>query len=227
MSDLIFGDKFLGIENGLELLYRNPNEFQDMSNRLHVCETLFGDFNAKLLVLLQDAADEETILAQKKLFPDSPLRHGQNIGTNRKLVKWLGDYFTIDIEGKNAKNCGIYYANAVWLIKRGCDISSPIHEQRAVLEACAPVLDATINNLKNLRLILAFGKSAYLALKQKFRIEKSWEDALKNNQLIEVGRSFKIGAINHPRASVSSALTQERITKLLTESKVIEGKEPS
>ena len=221
MTRLVFGDSFLGIERGLEQWYRNPNEFQSMSNRLHVCETLFGDFDAKVMVLLQDAADEETILIQKSLTPDTPLRHGPKIGTNKKLVKWLGKFYPVDIEGRNAKSCGLYYANAVWLIKKGGDISSPIYAQEAVLKACAPVLDATIGNLQNLELILAFGKSAYLALKQKFSITESWEEALNNNVLIDVGRPFKIGAVIHPRASVSSAITQTRIENLLKDARIV------
>jgi len=221
MTNLIFGNSFFGIEKDLTNWYRNPNEFQDMSNRLHVCETLFGDFNAKLMVLLQDAADEETLFNQKKLTPDSPLRHDPKIGTNKKLVKWFKDYFEVDIEGSNAKECGIYYANAIWLIKKGSDISSPIYLQDKVLKACEPVLEATINNLKELKLILAFGKSAFLALKSKFNIQESWEDALAKNLLIDVGERFQVGAINHPRASIPSLVTQARIKNLLIGSKII------
>lgn len=221
MTGLVFGDSFKGVEKDLTDWYRNPNEFQDMSNRLHVCETLFGDFNAKVMILLQDAADEETLVNQEKLTPGNPLRHGPNIGTNKKLVKWFKDYFEVDVEGSNAERCGIYYANAIWLIKKGSDISSPIYVQDKVLKACEPVLSATISNLKELKLILAFGKSAFLALKSKFNIEESWENALKKNSLINVGTNFKIGAVNHPRASVSSLLTQQRIKNLLSESKII------
>ena len=221
MHSLVFGDKFVGIEKGLEVWYRNPNEFQDMSNRLHVCETLFGDFNAKLMILLQDAADEETLIAHKISTPDNPLRHDPKIGTNKKLVKWLERHFPVDIEGRNAKSCGVYYANAIWLIKKGGDISSPIYELSKVLKACEPVLDDTINNLKQLKLVLAFGKPAYLALKQRFSIKETWKEALTNNTLIDVGRQFKIGAINHPRASVTSAVTEARISKLLTDSRIL------
>ncbi len=221
MTDLVFGNSFKGLERGLTDWYRNPNEFQDMSNRLHVCETLFGDFNAKLMILLQDAADEETLINQGKLTPGMPLRHGSNIRTNKKLVKWFKQYFDVDVEGTNAKNCGIYYANAIWLIKKGSDISSPIYLQDKVLRACEPVLEATINNLKQLKLILAFGKSAFLALKTKFNFQETWEDALEKNLLIDIGEQFKIGAINHPRASVSSNITQERIRGLLYQSGII------
>jgi len=224
MTNLKFGNSFLGIEKDKKDLtswYLNPNEFQGMSNRLHVCETLFGDFNAKLMILLQDAADEETLLNQKKLTPENPLRHSPKIGTNKKLVKWFKEYFKVDIEGSNAKECGIYYANAIWLIKKGGNISSPINLQNDVLEVCEPVLDATISNLKELKLILAFGKSAFLALKRKFNIHESWEDALRKNLLIDVGKGFKVGAINHPRASVRSIVTEARIRNLLIESKLI------
>lgn len=221
MANLIFGSSFKGIEKELTDWYCNPNDFQDMTKQLHVCETLFGDFNAKLMILLQDAADEETLIAQKIITPNSPLRHSPKISTNKKLVKWFKEYFKVDINGGNSRECGIYYANAIWLIKKGSDISSPIYLQNKVLGVCAPVLDATINNLQELKLILTFGKSAFLALKSKFNIQESWEDALANNVLIDVGERFKVGVINHPRASVSSMLTKVRINNLLIESKII------
>jgi hypothetical protein len=44
-------------------------------------------------------------------------------------------------------------------------------------------------------------------------IQESWEDAVAKNLLIDVEERFKVGAINHARASILSLVTQTRIKK--------------
>ena len=223
MGKLIYGDSFIDIEkkNGLEDWYLNPNNFQDMSNRLHVCETLFGDFDAKLMILLQDAADEQTLLNQKKKTPESPLRHNPEIRTNKKLIVWLKDYFNVDIDGVNAKNCGVYLANAVWLIKKGYVMRAPIRKKKAVLIECSPVLDATIANLKNLRLIMTFGQIAYESIALKFKITLTWHEALKQEGAIKV-EGYVVGAFPHPAArGIDINKIKGKISHLLLESNFV------
>jgi len=218
---IIYGDSFnsIGSENGLAEHYMNPNQFQDMTSQLHCCETLFGDFDAKLMILLQDAADEATVEKQKKAYPRNPLRHGIKVPTNRKLIKLLTPYYpSIGIEGENASNCGVYYANAVWLIKKGAGMSAPIVSPREVLDECKPVMDATISNMKNLELVIAFGKHAFNSLKWRYGITENWDECLESCKVISVQESLdteiKIATLNHPRASVKSSLTQDRLAKI-------------
>ena len=93
---IIFGDVFKELGSDLEHLYVNPNKLQDMSARLHVCETLFGDFNARVLVLLQDAADVDSLLLSRDLCPSRPLlSHSEKALTNKRLVSWLKDFFPL------------------------------------------------------------------------------------------------------------------------------------
>lgn len=218
---IMYGDSFknIGVTGNLAEHYINPNHFQDMSSQLHCCETLFGDLDARLMILLQDAADEATILKQKKIYPRKPLQHGIKVPTNVKLVRLLKEYYPdITICGKNAANCGIYYANAIWLIKRGAGMSAPIVSARDVLEECKPVMDATIKNLRDLELIVAFGRHAYDSLAERYNISEDWRDCLANGTVLSVkesgNRTIKIATLNHPRASVETSKTRARLARI-------------
>jgi hypothetical protein len=57
--------------------YRNINELYKQDSQLHACETLFGDWNAEVMVLAQDAANFNTL---KKLIDadnKNPFRHSR------------------------------------------------------------------------------------------------------------------------------------------------------
>lgn len=229
----IFGVKFIGIEEQ-ELLaseraypgqrlsdfYRNPNDYQSMSDRLHVCETLFGDFDAEIMILLQDAADTATIERQALAFPNSPLRHGNKVRTNVRLVNWFSSLLEsdlIDIKGSHASRSGIYYANAVWLIKQGDSMRAPIRARRSVSKACLPVLRATIDNLSRLKLIITFGREAYMSLRNAYGLSLDWQSALSSQKPQTLANGIVVGAMNHPAASVPERESLARLGGILRE----------
>lgn len=232
-STKIFGENFIGIEKQ-ELLaseraypgqrlsdfYRNPNDYQSMGDRLHVCETLFGDFDAEIMILLQDAADTATIERQALEFPSSPLRHGNKVRTNIRLVNWFASLLQsdlIDINGSHASGCGIYYANAVWLIKRGDSMRAPIRAKKSVSQACLPVLHATIKNLSRLRLIITFGREAYTFLRNAYGLPLDWQSALSSQKPQMLANGIAVGAMNHPAASVPERESLARLGGILRE----------
>ena len=216
---IAYGDSFKDIGADLVSHYVNPNQLQDMSKRLHVCETLFGDFDAKVLVLLQDAADADKLIDNGAVDRSKPvLRHFEGALTNKRLVDWFGDYFQVSITGDGSSSCGLYYANAIWLIKRFGGMSGPIVRRSEVLEACTPVLCATLKNLKNLEIVFAFGMQAYDSISRMLGVETSWQsakDSLLAEQVIFAGRTINLVALNHPAARVSHKLTKERLHNFL------------
>lgn len=218
-----FGKDFQEVGTNHQDYYVNPNILGCMSDRLHVCESLFGDFDAELMVLLQDAADENSFKKLKEKNPSiNPLIHNPSANTNKKLVFFLESFFPkINISGTEASSCGIYYANAVWLVKKGDGMRAPIKKKSLVLKECSEVLDATVNNLKNLRLIMTFGQIAYEAIASKFKINLSWHEALKQDGLITVEGYF-VGAFPHPAArGIDKNKIKEKISHLLLESNFV------
>lgn len=216
----IFGNSFKDRGNGLKDHYVNPNDLQDMSNRLHVCETLFGDFDAKVLIVLQDAADVDTLLTRARVDPDAPiLRHGEDILTNKRLVDWFSDYFDVSIDGHGAAQCGIYYANSVWLLKRSGGMSGSIRKSKEVHDACKPVLLATLRNLRNLEVIVSFGAQAHKSMCDILNFHETWAAAKENMMPYTVhfdNRLFKYIALNHPAARVPPQTTKTRLRDLLS-----------
>jgi hypothetical protein len=216
---IVFGDVFKDLGSDLEHLYLNPNKLQDMSDRLHVCETLFGDFDARVLVLLQDAADVDSLLVSRDLSPSRPvLSHSEKALTNKRLVSWFKDFFPVSIDGSNAQHCGIYYANAVWLLKLNGGMSGPLPQKSKVLETCGPVLSATLQNLERLELILAFGRHSYSALCRLFPLTRSWEEAListEPEEVIHLGRKLEVLGLNHPAARISQKIQVQRLRGVL------------
>lgn len=146
--------------------YRNINELYPQKEQLHCCETLFGDSLAEVLLLAQDAADYPKFEALKKIDSKNPFRHDPKWATNKNLFKYLSPYFDLGIstEKPNNKNCNLYYANAIWLLKQSGGAQAKIVNEDDALNTCLPVLKATIQNLPNLRLIVALGEKAYKTL---------------------------------------------------------------
>lgn len=216
---ITYGDSFKEVGIDLADYYLNPNQLQDMTKRLHVCETLFGDLNARVLVLLQDAADVDTLLSRASSYPDKQvLRHGEDILTNKRLVDWFKDYFPISIEGDRADDCGLYYANSIWLLKRTGGMSGAIQKKKKTVDACKPVLLATLRNLEKVELLCVFGVQAHSAICDAFGINTSWKNAKENVYPDTVdfeGRQLKVVALNHPAARIPPESTKRRLHTLL------------
>jgi hypothetical protein len=186
--------------------YRNINKIYPQTNQLHACETLFGDWNAKVMILAQDAANFETLdLLLKKNPKENPFRHGEKVKTNLNLFNLLkktkhfdlGDYLK-----PNNKKCGVYYANAVWLLKISNSMSGPIVNKEKVFDASKEVIKATLFNLNDLKLIITLGREPFLFLKEVFKNEimGEWPEVVlkrKLNKFNYQGKEYLVGSIYH------------------------------
>ena len=98
--------------------YRNINELYKQHNQLHACETLFGDWDAEVMILAQDAANFNTLKKMAENSIGNPFRHSPENKTNCNLYKVMKSLNLYDLgpyEIPNNKKCGLYYANAIWL----------------------------------------------------------------------------------------------------------------
>jgi hypothetical protein len=182
--------------------YKNVNELAVVRNRLHSSQTLFGDLNAEILILLQDSANWETFAEFKNKEQDF-FRHDSSRLTNKKLTNLFNRKFAVDIDGENAENCGLFCANIVWLLKQG-NMSARLEKRRNVVEACRPIFDETIQSLGNLKLIIAFGKDTFKSISELVGLKpQRWPSAISNRSFFEIkykGRSFGLCTAPHPAA---------------------------
>lgn len=218
---MVNGYKYRDMDARLALDYVNPNELIPMHSQLHLCESLFGDWDARVCLLMQDPADVDSLRKFHEKTGRSILSHSPFAPTNKRLVEWLSKlemYRQIDIEGTHANSCGLYYANAIWFLKREGGMSGVLKQRKLVIEKSSEILVDTFRQLEKLELIVAFGGVAYAALREIFDLELTWPQVKQSESLIQVRmgeRSFLIGVTNHPKArGIPNALMEERLLNI-------------
>jgi hypothetical protein len=182
--------------------YKNVNDLAVVQSRLHSSQTLFGDTNAEILVLLQDSANWETFEECLKQDQDF-FRHHPNRITNKRLAELFSRKFDVDASGSNSTTCGLFCANVVWLLKQG-NMSASLRGRRHVVKACQPVFDETIKSLPNLKLVVAFGKDTFSSACELLGLQLgNWRDVVTNRTVIEVfykNQTFGLCTVPHPAA---------------------------
>ncbi|MGE3595804.1 MAG: hypothetical protein AB7N70_09650 [Dehalococcoidia bacterium] len=192
--------------------YVNINRIQQCKKRLHSIETLFGDRRAEVLVLLQDAAPAQKFGRLRKRgiwqFPQDVFRHDEKVWTNRRLVQLFEDagFKNVRIDGSTARNCGLFGANAVWLLKgSGRSMSGRLPNLKRVIKASEPVFEETVDGLPNLKLIICFGRIAHFGVQQWTELKGDWVKDRKSGVVRTVnyrGRTIGVASTWHPAARV-------------------------
>ena len=89
----------------------------------------------------------------------------------------------VDIKGFNAKSCGLFAANIIWLLRD--DLNKNIlknNTDNSLIRECRPVFFETIESLKNLKLIIAFGQIPYYACENYFGFKADLKRDILNNR---------------------------------------------
>lgn len=185
--------------------YVNVNSLVDeldplnpIRDRLHMCETLFGDKSATVLILAQDGANEDRMRSTIGREGAAGYRHGPDVKTNINLLRCLEDFCLAD----DARRCGFFYANAIWLLKKSEGMSGAITDRYSVYDACAPVFWETVRGLEKLKLILCLGKQPYEFLRRlQVDLEPNWRMMSANEEVQEFMtplRPVKVAVVPHP-----------------------------
>jgi hypothetical protein len=185
--------------------YVNVNSLVDeldplnpIRDRLHMCETLFGDKSATVLILAQDGANEDRMRSTMGREGSAGYRHGPDVKTNINLLRCL-EGFSLSAD---PSRCGFFYANAIWLLKKTEGMSGAITDRHAVYDACTPVFWETVRGLEKLKLILCLGKQPYEFLRRlNVDLEPNWRiisEAEKVQEFNLSGRALKVAVVPHP-----------------------------
>lgn len=166
--------------------YRNINELGDLSNEawLHPVQSLYGDWNARHLILGQDFNSWNNLNG----LAVSELKHNPEFSTNKNLIALFGPNFDA------------IYGNLSWFIKDGRNASSPVNFTRKVKEANWPILEATISNMPNLKFVYCLGAKVFSALTgQKYEPLTKSEHLLfdKKLQVVAVPHLGGLGLANY------------------------------
>lgn len=190
----IFGNAFKAIKLAG---YRNINELYEQTDQLHACETLFGDWNAELLILAQDASNFKSLENIYNVDNTNPYRHNPKNRTNVNLFEILNSTNKFNLgtyENPNNRNCGIYYANAIWLLKDSSSMSGAITSKNEAYKKNAPVFEATLGNLQELKLIITLGEHSYNFINFFFenQINLSWHKSVTSGKIHKVKHNKQI-----------------------------------
>ena len=69
----------------------------------------------------------------------------------------------------NNRNCGLYYANAIWLLKESEGMSGAITNKEMAYKINQEVFAETLKNLKKLKLIVTLGEHSFNFIKHFFK----------------------------------------------------------
>jgi hypothetical protein len=185
--------------------YVNVNSLVDeldplnpIHDRLHMCETLFGDKSATVLLLAQDGANVNRMRSIIAREGAAGYRHGSDVKTNVNLHQCLESFSLSADPGR----CGFFYANAIWLLKETEGMSGAITDRHAVYDACAPVFWETVRGLEKLKLILCLGKQPYEFLRRlNVNFEPNWRIVSAAEKVQEFKTPWgpvKVAVVPHP-----------------------------
>lgn len=180
--------------------YRHPQytqlwELIPDETRLYGTESMYGDWDGKLLILLQDFSTASEIRRRIAAGDPRPYRHDPMIRTNKILAR-LAEPF---VKSRDPRSCGILYGSAfAGLLKQGESLSSPLRYRHEFIPYLTSVLKWAISQMPGVRAIACCGSVAWEVATTALDCERSgWREQLDKCQPV-VGGRLKLYALRHP-----------------------------
>ena len=165
--------------------------------RLSGVDAFLGDINAHTLVLGKDSAPARVF---RRLVADGhpdPYRHDPELPTNLMLKQVLGAVgIDASMDGSTAATCGVYYANAYWLLRDDDRFSGPLTNASEAFQQSRLVLDYMLSSLTRLERIVAMGADAYAALMSFHDLCEDWRTNLNQRRHVHMN-GLKLCASSH------------------------------
>jgi hypothetical protein len=100
------------------------------------------------------------------------------------------------LDGSRASACGVFYANAYFLLRDDDEFSGALPNRRAAFSESKRVLCFILDNQPTLERIIAMGEDAYTALQELLGFEGSWRKDLQTRRHTKVD-GLQIVASSH------------------------------
>jgi hypothetical protein len=165
--------------------------------RLAGIDSFLGDTSAHTLILGKDCAPASEFRKRVKRGESDPYRHNPKLLTNRRVSEVLAHVGVhAPLDGSNAKTCGIYYANAYWLLRDDDRFSGALPNRDEARRQSALVIKYLFEQLP-LKRVIAMGVDAYEAVTRIFSLHESWRGNLDARRAVSMN-GVKIVASAHP-----------------------------
>ena len=194
--------------------WRNVSSF-DLGNRhLFGNETLFGDWDGDVLLILQNFAPESYVEGNIRSGHPCPYSHKDDAITNI----FLRTIFQKRLTGRHSTECGVLCVNATQLINEGSNWSPYVPAK--VIDKSLPVLDFVVTQMaKTLKLVICCGSKSqnawskleahYMPNRHNLQIVKTYHPAARvSNEAIAASWAPVAGALERLRPAKSKQNSQ-------------------
>jgi hypothetical protein len=177
--------------------YRSIYELVPSETRLYGTESLYGDWQGRLLVLAKDFACSELVRKRIKGIDPRPYRHEPRLRTNIRLQRLVGDLAA----GPDPARCGVLYGSAAaCLLRDDGHMSGRLPHRHAMLQFGARVLRWVREQMGSLRAIMCLGEEAWLCASGALRVTDSWADCRDSARPAVTWDGICLVAAYHPAA---------------------------
>lgn len=137
--------------------YVNAHQVLPGETRLYGTESLYGDWNGRVLLLAKDFAPSKVLWTRLAKGDARPYRHEPGLRTNVRLERMAGRLRS----GGEAETCGLLYGSALANLLRDDETwSGTLPNRRAAMAYGVEVLRFTRASMPNLDTIVCMGGAA-------------------------------------------------------------------
>ena len=177
--------------------WANIHDILARPGRLTGVDAYLGDINAHTLVLGKDCAPARVFRQRLASGDRDPYRHDPKLPTNRMLHAVLKNVgVDAPLDGSNSSGCGLYYANAYYLLRDDGAFSGTLPNAKEAFNEGRLVLDYLLSSLVKLGRVIAMGADAYSALMTHLGVEADWRANLEAGRAVEIS-GIKVFASSH------------------------------
>lgn len=179
--------------------YVNVYELLPEETRLYGTESLYGDWNARVLILAKDFACSELLHQRIAKGDQRPYRHEPTLKTNRALQRLTDPLRT----GSDAEHCGLLYGSALAsLCRDDGKMSGTLPSRASAIKFGSRVLEFTLENMPRAEVIVCLGDEAWMCASATLGFCEKWAHVRDATECVSAG-GLKIVAGYHPAARVT------------------------
>lgn len=172
--------------------YATAHELCPGEPRLYGTESLYGDWNGRVLLLAKDFAPSRLLRCRIRAGVHRPYRHEPEMRTNKTLIRLAGPH----------EHMGLLYGSALAnLLRDDGQLSGSLPNREQALAYGTEVLRYfVIENMPRLESIVCMGAEAWKCASRATGVAGDWQEYRDSGK-----RLGKLVAVFHPAARVAKA----------------------
>lgn len=176
--------------------YETAHVLVECETRLYGTEDLYGDWDARALLLAKDFSSSEDFRSRIDAKDPRPYRHDPKCLTNKRLRRFAGALAA----SSDPSSCGLLYGSALANLLRGDGrMSGPLPNWENALLHGVRVLSFVRESMPNLRTLVCMGWEAYAVTQEGFKLGHRWDEVKHAGRVLSAD-GLRIVVVPHPAA---------------------------